>query len=185
MSPYPKAGDVVPLRPVPVTGRAARIAQELRISQPGLAAEDEVGAADVTATILDALGETFDRQVPSISADKQPRYRRKQLAGERALSLFEFVWICRYQPEASTPAVRALLDAIRPAMPVKPVAEEAAEAIAAAGTASEAMVRHLADGRIDFEEALELRPMVAELGHQVAEWLEALDGLITREADRR
>ena len=111
--PYFDNTSSPPLQIVPTRGLAVLIRDNLGERRQGLEEHDEVGALDTTAMMLQELHDATVGQVPAIAGDHSPRFRRLQLAGQRALGLVDFVWIVKTFPEAGMGALEALLFTLR------------------------------------------------------------------------
>lgn len=167
---------------LPITGKAARIRQNLKERRAELAEYDEVGAIDVTAAMLSRLGDEFFGGVPAIAADRTPRYRHKQLDGEHSLPAEDLVYTLLTDPMRTAPGLSIAVEAagfaplqLRASSPlVGTTGEETAETIHAFGAAAEAWARAVADGGLDRREAAELLPHVDRLLNQVLDWRTAL-----------
>lgn len=161
----------------PLRGRAARIRQELAERRERLEEYDEVGALDTTARLLDRLMDELSGSLVSVSADRSPRYFRKQLAGERSLPLEDLVHLALFEPRAGRALLTFLAEAFGYEPPIaapgtssgKELAEELADVIEASAATLATYTRAMGDGHLAGPEIAALEHLVEGLFREVLE----------------
>lgn len=116
-----RRGEVVPIR-----GLAVLVRDRLADRRQALDEFDELGALDVTAAMLAELHDSTVGRVPALAADRTPRYRRGQFAGESSLPLEDLVWLLLADQAAAAAVLEPLLLAIgRRSVPRQDIADAA------------------------------------------------------------
>jgi len=180
MTPPVQRQPAVLGEPGPLSGRAAQVRLEISDRRQGLAEYDEVGALDWTARILAALHDEVWGRIPTVAADRTPRRRRKQLAGEAALPLEDLMYLVLYDPTARGVLLRLLTAALgyEPPVPVSrisssPAAELADVVESFSATASE-FTRATEDGRLSPSEISRLEELAGRLLREVVDFQAAI-----------
>jgi hypothetical protein len=167
---------------VVVTGRACMVRQNIAERRRELAEHDDVGAVDVTASLLGRWGEDFFRLVPQVAADRTPRFRNKQLDGEHGLPLEDFWLLVLRRPEVARAGLSLALEAagFRPLELAdgeedqETVVETTAKTVEAFGGALTSWVLAAADGEVSKREATTLLPLADRLLNAVIDWRSSL-----------
>ena len=92
---------------MPLTPGAALIRERIAARRRELA-QEAPEAVDLAALALEQLHERLWGDAAALAGDRTPRYRRAQLAGERALPLEDLAYLCLYAPEEAAAGLTQL-----------------------------------------------------------------------------
>ena len=163
---------------VPLTPGAALIRERLAERRQELADECPE-AVSHAALILEALHTALWGRAAEVSADRSPRYRRAQLAGERALPLEDLTALALQAPGAVTPAAEGLAAlcgrrTVRIEGTAGPIHLENADVLRAFGEFEGALQEALNDGLLSARERADLEARLRALIDEVADLVPAI-----------
>ena len=153
---------------VPLTPGAALVRERLAERRRELA-EECPATVDGAAAVLHALHERLWGGAAELAADRSPRYRRKQLSGERALPLADMVYLVLHDPEGCRPALDALawLAGLTlteaPRVGERSFAVTHAQAMAGLADLEQGLAEALEDGVLSWSERVDLAQRLGSL----------------------
>lgn len=167
---------------LPITGRAALVRENIARRRQRLDEFDEIGALDAAALLIDRIYEIVVGNVPALSADRTPRYRRGELSGEHGFHVEDLMYVLLADQAAAFEALATMAEILgyEPPQPADPevssLGDEMADVIESFSETTATFTRAMCDGEMSRRDASKLRSLVDRLLREVVEFKAAVVG---------